>query len=67
MMNELVDVYVRTADKWELLYEDISEDIATEIWRAGFRTGENKISIDDRPNREFFKKEIRRIEALHKH
>ena len=45
-MSELVNVYVKTADKWELLYKDITEDIATNIWRAGFRTGENKISIE---------------------
>ena len=63
-MSKLVDVYVKTADKWELLYEDIPEDIASEIWRAGFKTGENKISIDDRTNREFFK---RQINKLHQH
>ena len=45
-MSELVNVYVKTANKWELLYKDITEDIATNIWRAGFRTGENKISIE---------------------
>lgn len=64
MKNNLVDVYVKTADKWELLYEDIAEDIASEIWMAGFKTGENKISIDDRTNREFFK---RQINKLHQH
>ena len=62
-MNKLVDVYVKTADKWELLYKDIPEDIASEIWRAGFRTGENKISIERKADEEFFK---RQIESLHK-
>ena len=47
-MNELVDIYVKTADKWELLYKDIPENIALEIWKAGFRTGENNISIDNK-------------------
>ena len=61
-MKKLVDVYVKTADKWEMLYENISEDIALEIWKAGFKTGESKFSIDDRPNRDFFK---RQIEKLH--
>ena len=64
MKNELVDVYVKTADKWELLYKDIPEDIATEVWRAGFRTGENKISIERKSDVEFLK---RQIEKLHKH
>ena len=64
MKNKLVDVYVKTADKWELLYKDIPEDIATEVWRAGFRTGENKISIERKSDVEFLK---RQIEKLHKH
>lgn len=62
MKNNLVDVYVKTSDKWELLFEDIPEDVASEIWMAGFKTGENKFSIDDRTNREFFK---RQLEKLH--
>ena len=65
-MNELilVDVYVKTADGWKLLYEDIPEDIATDIWRAGFRTGENKISIERKIDTEFFE---RQLEKLHRH
>ena len=62
-MNELVDVYVKTADKWELLYKDIPEDIASEIWKAGFKTGKNKISIEWKDDEEFFK---RQLESLHK-
>ena len=64
MKNELVNVYVKTANGWELLYKDIPEDIATEVWRAGFRTGTNKISIERKSDVEFFK---RQIEKLHKH
>ena len=62
MKNELVDVYAKTANGWELLYKDIPEDIATEVWRAGFRTGQNNISIDCADDREFLK---RKIEKLH--
>lgn len=62
-MNELVDVYVETEDGWKLLFKDISEDIALNIWRAGFRTGENKISIERKADEEFLK---RQIEKLHK-
>ena len=61
-MNELVDVYVKTADGWALLYKDISEDIALNLWRAGFRTGENKISIERKVDAEFFQ---RQLEKLH--
>ena len=64
MKNELVNVYVKTANGWELLYKDISEDIATEIWRAGFKTGKNNISIERKADTEFFK---RQLEKLHKH
>ena len=63
-MSELVNVYVKTANKWELLYKDIPEDIATGIWRAGFRTGENKISIERKADTEFFE---RQLEKLHRH
>ena len=62
-MNELVDVYVKTADEWELLYKDIPEDIALNIWKAGFKTGENKISIERKADTEFFQ---RQLKALHK-
>ena len=64
MKNELVNVYVKTANGWELLYKDISEDIATEIWRAGFKTGKNNISIERKADKEFLK---RQLEKLHKH
>ena len=63
MKNELVNVYAKTADGWKLLYKDISEDIATEIWRAGFKTGKNNISIERKADTEFFK---RQLEKLHK-
>ena len=61
-MNELVNVYVKTADKWELLYENIPEDIALEIWKAGLKTGKHKISIEWKDDAEFFQ---RQIEKLH--
>ena len=64
MKNELVDVYVKTANGWELLYKDILENIATDIWRAGFRTGENNISIERKADKEFLE---RQLEKLHKH
>ena len=63
-MSELVNVYVKTANKWELLYKDIPEDIATDIWLAGFKTGENKISIERKIDTEFFE---RQLEKLHRH
>lgn len=63
-MNELVNVYVKTTDGWKLAFQDIPEDIALNIWRAGFRTGENKISIERKADTEFFK---RQIKALHQH
>ena len=64
MKNELVNVYVKTADKWELLYKDIPEDIATEVWRAGFRTGKNNISIERQADRDSF---ARQLAKLHRH
>lgn len=60
-MNELVNVYAKTADKWELLYKDIPEDIAVEIWKSGFRTGENKISIERKADREFLERQIAKL------
>lgn len=62
-MNELVNVYVKTKNGWELLFKDIPEDIALKIWKAGFRTGENKFSIESKRDREFLK---RQMEKLHK-
>ena len=61
MKNEIVNVYVKTTDKWELLYKDIPEDIATDIWRAGFRTGQNNISIDCADDREFLERQIKKL------
>ena len=63
MKNELVDVYAKTEEGWMLIYKDIPEDIATEIWRAGFKTGKNNISIDCADDREFLK---RQLEKLHR-
>ena len=63
MKNELVNVYAKTANGWELLYKDISEDIATDIWRAGFRAGDNKISIERKADKEFLE---RQLEKLHR-
>ena len=62
-MSDLVDVYVKTEDRWTLLYNDIPENIALKIWRAGFRTGENNISIERKNDVEFFQ---RQIEKLHR-
>ena len=61
MKNELVNVYVKTANGWELLYKDISEDIATDIWRAGFKTGENKISIERKADKDFFERQLKKL------
>ena len=61
-MNNLVDVYAKTEDGWMLIYKDIPEDIAIEIWRAGFMTGQNNISIDCTDDEKFFK---RQLKALH--
>ena len=63
-MKNLVDVYVKTAEGWKLIYKDIPEDIASDIWMAGFRTGQNNISIERKSDREFLK---RQLENLHKH
>ena len=49
MSKQLVDVYVLTQENvWKLVFKDIPEDIAIDIWRAGFKTGENRFSIDDK-------------------
>ena len=63
-MKNLVDVYVKTAEGWKLIYKDIPEDIASDIWMAGFRTGQNNISIERKSDAEFLK---RQLENLHKH
>lgn len=47
-----VDVYAKAQDgKWVLIFKDIDEKQATDIWTAGFRTGENRISIHDEMSR----------------
>ena len=61
MKNEIVDVYAKTANGWELLYKDIPEDIATEIWRAGFRTGKNNISIERKADKEFLERQLKKL------
>ena len=60
-MNELVNVYAKTANGWELIYKDIPENIATELWLAGFRTGQNKISIERKADTEFFKRQSKKL------
>lgn len=52
--EELVDVYVYidSLKKWELLYSQIPEKVASDIWSAGFKTGENKISISTNRDKE---------------
>ena len=60
MKNEIVDVYAKTAEGWVLIYKNIPEDIALDIWKAGFRTGQNNISIDS-DNEEFFKKQTEKL------
>ena len=64
MKNKLVDVYAKTVEGWMLIYKDIPEDIATDIWVAGFRTGENNISIEREADKKFLE---RQLEKLHKH
>ena len=60
-MNELVNVYVKTTNGWELIYKDIPEDVATDIWMAGFRTGKNKISIERKADAEFFERQLKKL------
>ena len=65
MKNKLVDVYAKTVEGWMLVYKDIPEEIALDIWLAGFRTGQNNISIDCTDDEEFFKRQTEKL--LHKH
>ena len=46
MSNRLVNVYAETTEGWKLVFENIPEDQAQEIWMAGFKTGKNKFSIE---------------------
>lgn len=51
-MDRLVDVLVQTQDgKWRLAFKQIPEYQATEIWKAGFSTGENRFSIETEEGR----------------
>ena len=61
MKNKLVDVYAKTAEGWMLIYKDIPEHIASDIWMAGFRTGQNNISIDCADDEEFFKRQTEKL------
>ena len=61
MKNELVNVYVKTANGWELLYRDIPENIAMDIWRAGFKTGKNNISIERKADRDFLERQLKKL------
>ena len=60
-MKNLVDVYAKTEDGWKLLYKDIPEDIATELWRAGFKTGQNNISIERKADKEFLERQLKKL------
>lgn len=54
-----VDLYARTVNgEWVLIFKDINEDEALKIWEAGFKTGENRFSIED--------DECRRIRDMNK-
>ena len=59
--EELVNVYAKTEDGWKLVFQDISEDVALEIWRAGFKTGKNNFSIESKKDREFLKGQMEKL------
>ena len=59
--EELVDVYAKTEDGWKLVFQDIPEDIALEIWKAGFQTGKNNFSIESKKDKEFFEKQMEKL------
>ena len=43
-----VDLYAKNVNnEWVLIFKDINEDEALKIWEAGFKTGENRFSIED--------------------
>lgn len=47
-----VDLYVRSVNGERVLkFKDIDEDEALKIWEAGFKTGENRFSIEDDESR----------------
>ena len=60
-MNNLVDVYAKTVEGWMLIYKDIHENIASDIWLEGFRTGQNNISIDCADDEEFLKRQLKKL------
>ena len=61
-MKNLVDVYAKTTEGWMLIYKDIPEDIALDIWLAGFKTGQNNISIDCADDEEFFISQLKKLD-----
>lgn len=55
-----VDLYARNVNnEWVLIFKDINEDEALKIWEAGFKTGENRFSIEDDESRRI--REINRL------
>ena len=47
-----VDLYAKNVNnEWVLIFNDINEDEALKIWEAGFKTGENRFSIEDDESR----------------
>lgn len=47
-----VDLYAKNVNnEWVLIFKDINEDEARKIWEAGFKTGENRFSIEDAESR----------------
>ena len=58
---ELVNVYAKTEDGWKLVFQDISEDVALNIWKAGFQTGKNNFSIESKKDRDFFEKQMEKL------
>lgn len=51
--DELVNLYAETTDgKWVKIFENIPESIALDIWKAGFKTNQNKFSIESERSRQ---------------
>lgn len=47
-----VDLYARGEDgRWTLIFKEIDEEQAIDIWAAGMKTGENRFSIEDEESR----------------
>ena len=59
--KELVNVYAKTEDGWKLVFQDISEDVALNIWKAGFQTGKNNFSIESKKDKDFFEKQMEKM------